>query len=1286
MSFLFSVLSDMASGCIDPRALRSYVRGESSDTDVATIEEHLSSCRDCQARVERLAEAPDSTLQAIAHAVALAQDRQEMHAGRTSQRQRTAVDLDSRATVGRPAAFSAGESDAAHSKAEYPMETIRDYRILDCIGQGGMGTVYRAWHGRLNRMVALKIIKSDRLESDEANSRFAREMRLLARLDHPQIVRALDAGELEGLQYFVMEFVPGVDLGQLLRRLGPLPIPEVCGIASLTAAALGFAHGEKVIHRDIKPSNLMITPDGNVKLLDLGLAQLFDLPTADASISTAGQAVGTVAYMPPELLAGNTAIAPTMDVYSLGITLCEMLTGFRPFEFPGGPLMVRDISSLRPDAPKELNQLVQSMIAFDPAERPQTMQVVEGRLAEIVAQADLVSLVAEYYRWGNRMGRTSSVPPVQSAVSIPQSLTAIPPAMSAAAQAGPLVRYPRRSVMEHAGWFVGIVSAFLLLWWIVADNWTHEVPRPQPDGNAFLEVPSGPPGEAAEEEELLAPEFESEPAVPVSLLEVSPVGDVVKQLLDEGRVRVESVEDQSAYFLAAGQVELPPGEYRIHFDAPVAFVEQGEVFRVVGTTPTQLNLRATLVNRFQFPSIPTRAGAFARYYGTFWRQGWEPNRKVVYDLTLKVLCDHSTSSTAEPNWWLKAKVMDLGNPNGYAETAFLRFDRDQWERDPVLHVFEGFIEYSGAIVRDSNIRGTELKVGESLVLPFESDRDVVASIDGLQIPEQRLSVHDALALFFGADHFSAADEGVRKLRGELAKPGSRNAWLADIDDGTGPVSCYVVSSGKRGQSAGGLGYSIARRDDGVFGFVELGVELPTIKVTCMLKNQSHEQQGRYDRDWTRISHLPDLVLSPADLQKELEPIPQTELSGKPFDLAVLPPEPATVEYHGTISRRGDSENLSIRLTMFGDSEIRGRSVSWLEMQTVSTTAASGDHSEWARLAIDTAAYEGRQEIKLMEGWIAYGDRGNVYPIPANSDLSSLFDARIQRQTPDAFDRIGVVDAMSLLFAAELRPRSDFAKLRSSIAGLLTGRERKPRIESRSFKSFGEIEGEVWEQPAGSPVPYEFFRSAEVPFGFVSATLKVPMLVQLGLELKTYGPAAEESIFGSAEELQNRISANQKFIESKRREGWRVWTWDHGGKVHKTWAEFAGVFEYSATKFVVLANSANQTIRVPYSELSAEDRQFADEGRGWAAYSSEGDLKFTLEAYSLKPGGKALLARKYQKGRDLAVKRTLQIDSMMTADREWIERLDRAKKNSLRMQDVVAEWPSFPVHVVALSGK
>jgi response regulator RpfG family c-di-GMP phosphodiesterase/serine/threonine protein kinase len=284
---------------------------------------------------------------------------------------------------------------------------LGNYRILDRIGSGGMGVVYRAEHIHMKRTVALKVLAID---EDEAQAvfleRFTSEMQALAVLRHPNIVLAFDAGETEipggegkVLRYLVMEFVQGQDLEQYVVERGPLPIPLACDFIRQAANGLRHAHEHGLIHRDIKPSNLLVTDGdgrdfaggplhGQIKILDFGLARLCRRRHTEAH-----SLLGTVDYMAPEQARDARAVDIRADIYALGGTLHWLLTGQKPFPKDRPiveELMARQhesptpVRSIRPEVPEELETVVGRMMARDPAER------ISSPLAVIAALNDFV--------------------------------------------------------------------------------------------------------------------------------------------------------------------------------------------------------------------------------------------------------------------------------------------------------------------------------------------------------------------------------------------------------------------------------------------------------------------------------------------------------------------------------------------------------------------------------------------------------------------------------------------------------------------------------------------------------------------------------------------------------------------------------------------------------------------------------------------------------------------------------------------------------------------------------
>ena len=206
------------------------------------------------------------------------------------------------------------------------------YRLLEQIGAGGMGVVYRAQDERLMRDVAIKVIGPGLLTDDAARRRFRKEALALSQLSHPNIAVIHDFDTHEGVDFLVMEHIAGVTLEQRLAA-GPIPEPELLPLALQLVEALCSAHDQGVVHRDLKPGKLRITPEGRLKVLDFGLARILGPGTGaglTATLSEGQGAAGTLAYMAPEVLGGAPADERS-DLYSLGAVLYEMATGCRPF-------------------------------------------------------------------------------------------------------------------------------------------------------------------------------------------------------------------------------------------------------------------------------------------------------------------------------------------------------------------------------------------------------------------------------------------------------------------------------------------------------------------------------------------------------------------------------------------------------------------------------------------------------------------------------------------------------------------------------------------------------------------------------------------------------------------------------------------------------------------------------------------------------------------------------------------------------------------------------------------
>jgi serine/threonine protein kinase len=262
---------------------------------------------------------------------------------------------------------------------------IGNYEVMDRLGEGGMGTVYKARHRRMKRIVAVKVLSRRVAQSEKLVRRFQREVEAVARLSHPNIVMAYDADESEVGHFLVMEFVNGRDLASEVQHRGSLPIAEAVDCIMQAGRALHYAHEQGIIHRDIKPANLLRDVHGVVKVADLGLARFndsFGRPGQEmAALTQAGSIMGTVDFMSPEQALGLTNIDHRADIYSLGCTLYFLLTGRPPY--PGSSLMAillkhreappPSLCVARSDIPETLESIFRRMVAKSPNERFSSM-------------------------------------------------------------------------------------------------------------------------------------------------------------------------------------------------------------------------------------------------------------------------------------------------------------------------------------------------------------------------------------------------------------------------------------------------------------------------------------------------------------------------------------------------------------------------------------------------------------------------------------------------------------------------------------------------------------------------------------------------------------------------------------------------------------------------------------------------------------------------------------------------------------------------------------------------
>jgi len=356
-----------------------------------------------------------------------------------------------------------------------------NYVVLDKIGQGGMGQVYRARHCRMKREVALKVLPSAVTKSKDAVKRFQREVEAAAKLDHPNIVTAYDADESDGLHFFAMKYVKGHDLSDFVRDKGPLPLGRAIEYTVQAAKGLEYAHGKGVVHRDIKPSNLLLDSEGTVKILDMGLARFEqkaggDDTTQEARMTQTGQMMGTVDYVSPEQAMNARAADQRSDIYSLGCTFFYLLTG-RPV-YGGESLTERlmahstkeipSLSKARKDVPPVVDKIFQKMAAKEASDRYQSMRDViadlEGcHLVLLEKGAAALEKVPEPVRPAHEELHQAShptLPPANAALS--DSLSRSPAKKPRTPQARTGVTFDKRQII------IGSVAAGIVLLLLLA--------------------------------------------------------------------------------------------------------------------------------------------------------------------------------------------------------------------------------------------------------------------------------------------------------------------------------------------------------------------------------------------------------------------------------------------------------------------------------------------------------------------------------------------------------------------------------------------------------------------------------------------------------------------------------------------------------------------------------------------------------------------------------------------------------------------------------------------------
>jgi formylglycine-generating enzyme required for sulfatase activity/tRNA A-37 threonylcarbamoyl transferase component Bud32 len=344
------------------------------------------------------------------------------------------------------------------------------YLLLQRLGHGGMGEVFKARHQLLNRIVALKITRKELLTDPTNERRFLREIQATAKLDHPNIVAVHDASSIGDTHFFAMEYIDGADLAQLVKKKGPLPVAKACEYIRQAALGLQHAFEQGLVHRDIKPSNLLVTADGSqVKILDLGVARFHDAEGSD--LTATGSVVGTPDYLAPEQATNSRSADTRADIYSLGCTLYHLLTGHPPFADGSGLEKVLKhlhdppppIRNARGDIPAELAVVIDKMMEKKPADRYQK-------------PFEVVQALSPFCQ--------TEPPPLPAAQAAPAAKTPPPDP--------PHARMRRRLLLAGCTLFL-LVGVALSYWqpWNIDPNADHKMPFTNSIGMEFVWIPAG---------------------------------------------------------------------------------------------------------------------------------------------------------------------------------------------------------------------------------------------------------------------------------------------------------------------------------------------------------------------------------------------------------------------------------------------------------------------------------------------------------------------------------------------------------------------------------------------------------------------------------------------------------------------------------------------------------------------------------------------------------------------------------------------------------------------------
>jgi hypothetical protein len=925
--------------CYEAPVLADYLAGRAAANLARQVESHLRTCRRCQQALVRSSPPADSLLEAVraTRSVDRAESEPELALALGAIRH-----LHTGSTPG-------GSSEQSSADTG---RLISNYELQKKLGEGGMGAVYLARHLRLKKSVAIKLLKGERSQDDSAIARFQVEIEAVGKLEHPHIVRALDAGEDRGTHFLVMEYLAGIDVARLVRGLGPMGLPEACELVRQAALGLHHAHENDVIHRDVKPSNLMLLAGGKVKVLDLGLAHFRPDWGQSQGLTRADQVLGTLLYVAPEQLAPGGKVDARTDVYSLGVTLAEILLGRVPCRSGYSVLLGDEERAARPDVPPDIWQLIARMTALEPQGRPGSMLTVAETLRPWCAAANLGRLLERL------AGQTTFADPTIAAAGFaaPTSgtspnRTADDPGFGESVAPPPIV-----GVMEMRGGLPGDVSipnivsrtevsperetqrfgqrldswAGKLVWLVSGSVLALLVALAIWGLSQYPAEPVLPPGAVAE------PDAAQSTAVTTgtALIECTdPVyADLVKAILDESALLAVPEEGGQPITLRKESITLPAGQYKLqrapgHWPVGQQDWEIDQAFVVEADSTVKIMPLIQFPTPWKFPRIPA-PGHRVIYTGSLTlRQpsfslpavgsvpvdelavdkpaveeaaaeepfpsvaAQDAARPMHFDLAISTLDDEAVGG--EPHRWLKLELTDKGGD--YRETAYLLVDTNEYEQHHRLMIERGWIAATSTQIVAALAR--ELPDAPPTAIAAEFDAAVDRLVEParrihLTLPSDRIGIHTALVLLFDAD-CQSAPAAMRTIRASLPEPTSYT--LATVNPGSGLRTGMVIeaeqlqASPVPDQQPLKTLLQVKRSETVPFSFVSLHLDSPLL--SAELKIASHT-------DLTQPLAIAPMPLDRLTLTNQR--ISELPLEADPLDVAALPADGEGVRYLGAI--------------------------------------------------------------------------------------------------------------------------------------------------------------------------------------------------------------------------------------------------------------------------------------------------------------------------------------------------------------------------------------------------